>query len=152
MLTALSKAEGLCFASSFVTAAYFYVRLIPQDLGALHLGLFSLPSDLDFLPNHHSYLSHLSSLMGSFLVFDGIRPVRPRQGFGVRSADRPAFEDRVKKSSSGSTLSLRPERLDMSSTLRLHSVRATRHELVEGSSTCLKPRASCRLQAGESKG
>ncbi len=49
MLTALSKAEGLRFASSFVTAAYFYVRLIPQDLRALHLHLFSVPSDLDFL-------------------------------------------------------------------------------------------------------
>jgi len=53
MLTALSKAEGLRSASSFVTAAYFYVRLIPQDSRALHLDLFSLPSDLDFLRNHH---------------------------------------------------------------------------------------------------
>jgi hypothetical protein len=34
MLTALSKAEGLRSASSFVTAPYFYVRLIPQDLRA----------------------------------------------------------------------------------------------------------------------
>jgi hypothetical protein len=33
MLTALSKAERLRFASSFVTAAFF-VRLIPQDLRA----------------------------------------------------------------------------------------------------------------------
>jgi hypothetical protein len=49
MLTALSKAEGLRCASSFVTAAYFYVRLIPQDLRALHLDLFSLPSDFNFL-------------------------------------------------------------------------------------------------------
>jgi hypothetical protein len=46
MLTALSKAEGLRCASSFVTAAYFSVRLIPQDLRALHLDLFSLPSCL----------------------------------------------------------------------------------------------------------
>jgi hypothetical protein len=46
MLTALSKADGLHCASSFVTAAYFYVRLIPQDLCALHLDLFSLPSCL----------------------------------------------------------------------------------------------------------
>jgi hypothetical protein len=45
MLTALSKAEGLRYASSFVTAAYFSVRLIPQELRALHLDLFSLPSD-----------------------------------------------------------------------------------------------------------
>jgi hypothetical protein len=37
---ALSKAEGLRCASSFVTPAYFYVRLIPQDLRALHLNLF----------------------------------------------------------------------------------------------------------------
>jgi hypothetical protein len=32
-------------AASFVIAAYFYVRLIPQNLRALHLELFSLPSD-----------------------------------------------------------------------------------------------------------
>ena len=51
MLTALSKAEGLRCAASFVIAAYFYVRLIPQDLRALHLDLFSLPSDSDFLRN-----------------------------------------------------------------------------------------------------
>jgi len=48
MLTAPSKAEGLRCASSFVTAAYFSVRLIPQDLRALHLDLFSLPSDFNF--------------------------------------------------------------------------------------------------------
>jgi hypothetical protein len=52
MLRALSKAEGLRWATSFVIAAYFYVRLIPQDLPALHLDLFSLPSDSDFLRNH----------------------------------------------------------------------------------------------------
>jgi len=51
MLTALSKAEGLRCAASFVIAAYFYVRLIPQDLRALHPDLFSLPSDSDFLRN-----------------------------------------------------------------------------------------------------
>jgi hypothetical protein len=45
-LTALSKAEGRRCASPFVTAPYFSVRLIPQDLRALHLDLFSLPSDL----------------------------------------------------------------------------------------------------------
>jgi hypothetical protein len=44
MLTALSKAEGLRSASSFVTAPYFYVRLIPQDLRALHLDLARLAS------------------------------------------------------------------------------------------------------------
>jgi hypothetical protein len=48
MLTALSKAEGLGCASVFVTAAYFHVCLIPQDLRALHLDLFSLPSDFNF--------------------------------------------------------------------------------------------------------
>jgi len=48
-LTALSKAEGLRCAPSFVTAAYFYVRLIPQDLRALHLDLFSLPSNFNSL-------------------------------------------------------------------------------------------------------
>jgi hypothetical protein len=45
-LTALSKAEGLRYASSFVIAAYWQVRLIPQDSQALHLELFTLPSDL----------------------------------------------------------------------------------------------------------
>jgi len=49
MLTALSKAEGLRSASSFVIAAYFYVRLVPHDLRALHLDLFSLPSDYNYL-------------------------------------------------------------------------------------------------------
>jgi hypothetical protein len=48
-LTALSKAEGLRCAASFVIAAYFYVRFIPQDLRALHLDLFSLPSGPEFL-------------------------------------------------------------------------------------------------------
>jgi hypothetical protein len=52
MLMALSKAEGLRCAACFVIAAYFYVRLIPQDLRALHLDLFSLPSGHDFLRNH----------------------------------------------------------------------------------------------------
>jgi len=44
MLTALSKAEGLRYASSFVIAAYWYVRLTPQDSQALHLDLFTVPS------------------------------------------------------------------------------------------------------------
>jgi hypothetical protein len=48
-LMALSKAEGLRCAASFVIAAYFYVRFIPQDLRALHLDLFSLPSGSEFL-------------------------------------------------------------------------------------------------------
>ena len=48
-LMALSKAERLRYPLSFVTAAHFCVRLIPQDLHALHLDLFSLPSDFDFL-------------------------------------------------------------------------------------------------------
>jgi hypothetical protein len=51
-LTVLSKVEGLCCAASFVIAAYFSVRFISQDLRALHLDLFSLPSDSDFLRNH----------------------------------------------------------------------------------------------------
>ncbi len=51
-LMALSKAERLRSASSFVIAAYFSVRLIPQDLRALHLNLFSLPSYFDFLQRH----------------------------------------------------------------------------------------------------
>jgi hypothetical protein len=48
-LTALSKAERLRSASSFVTAANFSVCLIPLDLRALHLDLFSSPSNSDFL-------------------------------------------------------------------------------------------------------
>jgi hypothetical protein len=35
MLTALSKAEGLRFAASFVIAAYFYVRLITSGFARL---------------------------------------------------------------------------------------------------------------------
>jgi hypothetical protein len=68
MLTALSKAEGRRSASSFVTAAYFYVRLIPQDLRTLHLDLFSLPSDFDFLQRHHLYITSLKKDR-SILVF-----------------------------------------------------------------------------------
>jgi hypothetical protein len=61
MLTALSKAEGgLRSASSFVIAAYFSVRLIPQDLRALHLDLFSLPSDFNFLQSRQSSLQKRS--------------------------------------------------------------------------------------------
>jgi hypothetical protein len=54
MLTALSKAEGLRCTASFVIAAYFSVRLIPQDLRALHLELFTLPSGSDLLRNDQS--------------------------------------------------------------------------------------------------
>ena len=43
---ALSKAEGRRCAASLVITAYFYVRLIPQDLRALHLEFFTVPSDL----------------------------------------------------------------------------------------------------------
>jgi hypothetical protein len=43
-MTASQKVHLLCCAASFVIAAYVYVRLIPQDLRALHLELFSLPS------------------------------------------------------------------------------------------------------------
>jgi hypothetical protein len=43
-LTASQKVHLRRCASSFVTAAYFYVRLIPQDSRALHLELFTVPS------------------------------------------------------------------------------------------------------------
>jgi hypothetical protein len=33
-------------------AVGLHVRLIPEDLRALQLDLFSMPSDLDFLRNH----------------------------------------------------------------------------------------------------
>ena len=36
----------MCCAAPFVIAAYFNVRLIPQDLHALHLELFTVPSRL----------------------------------------------------------------------------------------------------------
>ncbi|MDP3284768.1 MAG: hypothetical protein Q8M56_10115, partial [Desulfobacterales bacterium] len=36
-------------ASSFVIAAYQYVRFIPQDSRALHNELFTLPSKIRFL-------------------------------------------------------------------------------------------------------
>jgi hypothetical protein len=49
---ALSKVEGLRCAASLVTAAYCNLRLIPQDLLALNLELFTLPSNFDFLRDH----------------------------------------------------------------------------------------------------
>jgi len=45
-LTASQKVHLRRCASSFVTAAYFYVRLMPQDSRALHLELFTVPSTL----------------------------------------------------------------------------------------------------------
>ncbi len=48
ILTVLNRVEGLRCAASFVIAAYFSGRLIPQDLRALHLELFTLPSDSEF--------------------------------------------------------------------------------------------------------
>jgi hypothetical protein len=45
-VTASQKVHLWRCASSFVIAAYFYVRLIPQDSRALHLELFTVPSAL----------------------------------------------------------------------------------------------------------
>jgi len=45
-LTASQKVYLRRCASSFVIAAYFSVRLIPQDSRALHLELFAVPSTL----------------------------------------------------------------------------------------------------------
>jgi hypothetical protein len=49
-LTAAQKVhpsrEARDCASSFVIAAYLYVRFIPQDSRALHLELFPVPSTL----------------------------------------------------------------------------------------------------------
>jgi len=45
-LTAAQKLHLRRFASSFVVAAYFYVRLMPQDSRALHLELFAVKSTL----------------------------------------------------------------------------------------------------------
>jgi hypothetical protein len=45
-VTASQKVHLRRCASSFVIAAYFYVRLIPQDSRALHLELFAVPSTL----------------------------------------------------------------------------------------------------------
>jgi hypothetical protein len=45
-MTASQKVHlGRC-ASSFVIAAYFSLRVIPQDSRALHLELFTVPSTL----------------------------------------------------------------------------------------------------------
>ena len=44
--TASQKVHLRRCASSCVIAAYFYVRLIPQDSRALHLELFTVPSIL----------------------------------------------------------------------------------------------------------
>jgi hypothetical protein len=45
-MTAWQKVHLRRCASSFVIAAYFSVRLIPQDSRALHLELFTVPSNL----------------------------------------------------------------------------------------------------------
>jgi hypothetical protein len=45
-MTASQKVHLPRCASSFVIAAYVYVRLIPQDSRALHLELFTVPSTL----------------------------------------------------------------------------------------------------------
>jgi hypothetical protein len=45
-VTASQKVHLRRCASSFVIAAYFYVRLISQDSRALHLKLFTVPSDV----------------------------------------------------------------------------------------------------------
>jgi hypothetical protein len=46
ILTASQKAHLRRCASSFVIAAYFYVRLISKDSRALHLKPFTVPSGL----------------------------------------------------------------------------------------------------------
>jgi hypothetical protein len=46
MVTASQKVHLLHCASPFVIAAYFTVRLIPQDSRALHLELLPVPSVL----------------------------------------------------------------------------------------------------------
>jgi hypothetical protein len=44
ILTASQKVHLRRCASSFVIATYYEVHLIPQDLRALHLELFTVPS------------------------------------------------------------------------------------------------------------
>jgi hypothetical protein len=44
LVDGFAKSPSAALRSSFVTAAYLYVRLIPQLLQALHLELFVLPS------------------------------------------------------------------------------------------------------------
>jgi hypothetical protein len=46
MMTAAQKAHMLCCASSFVTAAYEKIRLIPQVERAAPLDLFAPPSPI----------------------------------------------------------------------------------------------------------
>jgi hypothetical protein len=45
-LTASQEVHLRRYASSFVIAAYFYVRLMPQDSRALHRELLAVPSIL----------------------------------------------------------------------------------------------------------
>ncbi len=51
-MTASQKVQLLRSASSFVIAAYDKVRLILQDLRALNLEFFALPSNSVFLRDH----------------------------------------------------------------------------------------------------
>jgi len=57
-MTALQKAHMRRCASSFVTAAYGKVRLIPQNSRALPLELFAKPPQIErfthFLRGYHS--------------------------------------------------------------------------------------------------
>jgi hypothetical protein len=53
-LDGFAKSPSAALRSSFVTAAYFYVRLIPQLSQALHLELFALPSVEGNLRDHQS--------------------------------------------------------------------------------------------------
>jgi len=50
LVTASQKVHLRRCASSFVIAAYFYVRLISQDSRALHLELFAVPFTFATLP------------------------------------------------------------------------------------------------------
>jgi hypothetical protein len=47
---AVGKHPSVALSSSFVTAVYFYVRLIPQDFGCLAPGHFSTASDVSVSP------------------------------------------------------------------------------------------------------
>ena len=72
----LSREARDC-ASSFVIAAYVYVRLIPQDSRALHLELFTVPSTLA-------------------TSYEVVKKGSPRQNGGFRYERRRFFLDKGK--------------------------------------------------------
>jgi len=59
------KRPSAALPSSFVVAAYFTVRLTPQDSGALHLGIFEQPA------NRNLFSTLIAIYHFSFLIAHG---------------------------------------------------------------------------------